>query len=421
MPVTNSSINNNRWIYVWTGFCTQYFGVTTMYVVFNFLSPIFQQKFGWSQLATSFSMTLFWLADGVSLVSLGVLIDRFGIKVAVPYVCLFGCGIMALAAMPNSLAVLYVLFTLIGLGCGGAAPTVYSVVITAWFEHRRGLALGIITVGLGLGGATLPFVASYAIHAYDWRVFVLGLGFLCAVLPALAYTFILRMPAWWENNRTVERRTGKAVGIPLSDVLRHRHVWLLSLAVLLASAATIGTSSKAMAILTSRSLAGVAAVSVFSSISVASIGTRLCFGALLDYVFAPALSIIIFVLCAIGMYLLATTSRIELMYFGAICVGMSLGAETDIIAYTLSRYVPRQLYGRTFGFMLFVYAVGGASGTFILSWFFGATGSYLVGLEVIIGLVIAAAACFLFMGPYRFNLDGSEMETPKNLAMRRAV
>jgi MFS family permease len=321
---------------------------------------------------------------------------------------------MALSAMPNSLTVLYVIFTLIGLGCGGAAPTVYSVVITAWFEHRRGLALGIITVGLGLGGATLPFIAAYLIHAYDWRVFVLGLGFLCAVLPALAYTFILRMPPWWEENRKAERRTGRVVGIPIADVLAHKHIWLLSVAVVLASAATIGTSSKAMAIFSSRNLAGVAAVSVFSSISVASIGTRLCFGALLDYVFAPALSIIIFVLCGIGMYFLATTARIELFYFGAICVGMGLGAETDIIAYTLSRYIPRQLYGRMFGFMLFLYAIGGAMGTFILSWFFGETGSYLVGLEAIIGLVIAAAACFLFLGPYRFNLDGSEIRRPRH-------
>jgi predicted MFS family arabinose efflux permease len=66
----------NPWIYVASGFCTQFFGVTTMYVVFNFLSPVFQTKYGWSQFATSFSMTLFWLANGVSIVSLGILIDN---------------------------------------------------------------------------------------------------------------------------------------------------------------------------------------------------------------------------------------------------------------------------------------------------------------------------------------------------------
>jgi MFS family permease len=381
-----------------------------MYVVFNFLSPIFQAKFGWSQLATSFSMTMFWLANGVSIVSLGVMIDKFGIKTAVPYVLLFGGGIMGLAAMPNSITALYVLFILIGLGCGGASPTVYSIVITAWFEQRRGLALGIITVGLGLGGALLPFTASYLIHEYDWRVFVLSLGFLCAALPAFAYTFILLMPGWWEENRKLERKTGHTVGIPLSDVLKHRHFWLISFAVILVSAATIGTSSKAMAILGSRGLQGVTAVSAFSSISIASVATRFGTGALLDYVFAPALSIVIFVLCAIGLYFLAMSPRVELLYFGAICIGMGLGAEGDIIAYTLSRYVPRQLYGRLFGFMLFLYAVGGAAGTFVLSWFFGVTGDYRFGLEVVISMVLAAAACFLFMGPYRFELNGNEID-----------
>jgi sugar phosphate permease len=216
------------------------------------------------------------------------------------------------------------------------------------------------------------------------------------------------MPRWWEENRKVERKTGRPVGIPLSDVFRHRHFWLLSIAVLLVSAATIGTSSKAMAILSSRGLQGVVAVSVFSSISVASVATRLCFGALLDYVFAPLLAIVIFVLCAIGMYFLATSQRVELIYFGALCVGMGLGAETDVIAYTLSRYIPRQLYGRLFGFMLFVYSIGGAAGTFVLSWSFSVTGDYLLGLEVVIGSVLAAAGCFLFMGRYRFDLAGRE-------------
>jgi MFS family permease len=406
-----------RWGYAAAGFVTLFFGVTTIYLVFNFMAPVFETEYGWSRLEVSYSTSLFWLFDGVSLILLGFLVERFGIRITALFSLLYGIGIMALAILPPSLPTLYLLFSVIGLGAGAASPMVCSIVVTAWFAQRRGLALGVINMGLGAGGATLPYLCSHLIRAYGWQSFPLVLGSLCAVIPCAAYGLVMRMPPGWVGQSA--RPARPAEDAPDFRLITNRQFWLLCFAVLAASAAILGLFSSALRVLTDRGISQAIAITVLSVFSLASIGTRLVVGALLDLVFAPLISFIVFTFCALGIFLLATSFSAGVLCLGAALVGMGLGAETDIVTYTLSRYIPRHLYGRLFGLMLCIYALGGAFGVFALNWSYNVTGSYDAAIHVIIAMVLASAVCFLCMGPYQFDLAGHEI--PRSLRSARLL
>jgi MFS family permease len=397
----------NRWWFVVAGFVALLVGVNTMNILFNVLTPSLSEEFGWDRLQISSGLSIFTVFDGLGLLALGFLLDRFGIRrVAVPMAAVFGLGIVALSALPGNLVVLYVLCALIGSGAGAATATVHSVVVTAWFGHQRGLALGILNVGLGLCGTIMPFVIGGLLEPLGWRGVFAVIGVLCAAIPVLIYLFVVRMPADWESERRAASAEGKMAGVPLRTIMRGRHFWLICISIFLVSAATFGILSQVVSITTDRGVESAVALSVLSTVSLSSIGSRFVVGFLLDRMWAPLLTAIIFILCGVGVAVLTMSTATPLLYLGAVLVGLGLGAEGDIAAYVVSRYVPKNSFARVFGIVMFLYAQGGAVGIFILSFSFTTFGSYDPAVWLIVLMVFVSAAAMLALGRYRYRVDG---------------
>lgn len=398
----------NRWWFVVAGFVALLVGVNTMNILFNVLTPSLTAEFGWDRLQISSGLSIFTVFDGLSLLALGFLLDRFGIRrVAVPMAAVFGLGIMALSVVPANIGLLYVLCALIGCGAGAATATVHSVVITAWFGNSRGLALGILNVGLGLCGTIMPFIVGGFLDALGWRGVFLAIGALCAVIPILVFLFVMRMPPEWEQERLAAGAQGRMAGVPLRTIARTRQFWLICASIFLVSAATFGILSQVVSITTDRGVDQAVALSVLSTVSLSSMGSRFVVGFLLDRMWAPLLTAIIFILCGIGVAVLTMSTAVPLLYLGAILVGLGLGSEGDVAAYIVSRYVPKNSYARVFGIVMFLYAQGGAVGIFILSFSFTRFGSYDPAVWLIVAMVFLAAAAILAVGRYRFRVDGT--------------
>ena len=65
---------------------------------------------------------------------------------------------------------------------------------TAWFDTNRGLAVSLVTVGIGVAPMTISPLARWLITAYDWRMamLIIGIGAWALLLPS---AFLVRMPA----------------------------------------------------------------------------------------------------------------------------------------------------------------------------------------------------------------------------------
>ncbi|MCE0761973.1 MFS transporter [Pseudonocardia kujensis] len=401
----------HRWWFPITGFLTLLFGTSTVNVLINVLGKPMAEELGWERSVLTNGLSVQTVFIGISIVALGVLVDRFGPrKPSVPMVLAFGGGLMLLSTLGDSPTLFFALCVLIGAGAGAVNPVAHATVVSAWFRDRRGIALGVMMAGLGACGVLMPFLANGLLGLVGWRGAFLVIGALCTVIPASVYAFVTRMPPEHEAERLAARRAGRVAGESLWTVARsYRQFWLLAIAIFLVSSATFGLMAQVVPMSTDKGVAQPTAVAVLSAVSLASLAARLLVGYLLDRFFAPLIATAIFALTAVGVFLLILSTQVGLLFLGAALVGLGLGAEGDVAAYMVSRYFPKHSYARVLGFVYFLYAMGSAFGIFLLGQIYAATGSYSAGAFPIVGLVAVSIACLLFMGPYRYSLDHSEV------------
>ena len=122
---------------------------------------------GLSGIAAFFSVTTF-LFFAVGIVA-GPLADRFGARRLVALGAVLMGGGLWFTAQVESLFTGIVVYGL-GVGLGiGCYLVPLSVATGAWFEKHRTVALGINTVGIGLGTLILVPVAEWLIRTAGWR------------------------------------------------------------------------------------------------------------------------------------------------------------------------------------------------------------------------------------------------------------
>ena len=121
-----------------------------------FLKPI-AADMQWQRSTVSFALSLATFLSAVATPILGRIMDRWGVRaVSLPGLPVFAASLGILALSPGSPAAFIVLAALAGVASTVQAPLPYAKAISAWFDERRGLALGIAMAGVGLGAIIVP-------------------------------------------------------------------------------------------------------------------------------------------------------------------------------------------------------------------------------------------------------------------------
>jgi MFS family permease len=175
-----------------------------------------------------------FLMSGVSSVVGGWLLTRFRIRPVMLVGCLvLGAGVI-LQSQATTSSTVYASRFLMGssLGFVGVAPCV--VLVSAWFEKGRGVALGIALTGTSLGGSIVSLMAAPLIANYGWRTAMLVLsGLVWLVLVPVVLLFV-RSPET-ESDRTGEADTIDVAvgGFTLGQALRTPLFWAFGAAAML--------------------------------------------------------------------------------------------------------------------------------------------------------------------------------------------
>lgn len=166
----------------------------------------------------------------------GYLTDRLGARRVIT-VCSFilGIGVLLMGTI-HELWTACLFYAVVGIGATGMWTPVLTVV-QRWFTPRkRGLALGIISPGYGLGFAAMGAAFPWIVHNYTWRHvwYFLGAGAL-AMVPANA--LLLKSDPessgyrpWGEkedSSAPVLAAQASSEGIPLSAVFKSRNFWII--------------------------------------------------------------------------------------------------------------------------------------------------------------------------------------------------
>jgi MFS family permease len=293
---------------------------------------------------------------------LGWAVDAYGTRrIALLSSILFAVGMFLLGQFSRT-PELFAFLLVVAYACGFAlTPLPYAQIVSGWFDKRRGLALGLMLTMSGLGTAFLPPLSSALIAQFGWRDAYALLGLIVLTIGASAALALLRDPPQL-TNRTLGR-ADNTPGLPIRSALSGRAFWTLFAAFLLISIAIGGGSTSLPLVLTDRGVPAQQASFVMTIVGLAMMVGRLSFGVLLDRVFAPRLTALVFLAptLAFSVLLLPHAASINAM-IAAGFLGFGLGAEVDALAYIASRAFGLRYFGRILGFLMVAFTLGLAFG-----------------------------------------------------------
>ncbi|MGQ9646578.1 MAG: MFS transporter [Thermodesulfobacteriota bacterium] len=144
-----------------------WFGLRTTFSVF-FVALI--DQFGWGRAEAAAALSIAMVAYMVMAPIVGLLVDRIGPRrVILPGIALTGLGLL-LCTQIETLGQFYLFYGVvagIGIPCLSIAP--FTIILSHWFERKRGTANGLASVGMGLSSPLFVPLFQYLISLWGWR------------------------------------------------------------------------------------------------------------------------------------------------------------------------------------------------------------------------------------------------------------
>jgi MFS family permease len=353
-------------------------------------------EFGWSRTEVTFGLTIATLVQAVGGVFIGLAVDRFGPRrFGVIGLVLLGLAFAALGSANGSLLNWYLLWGLIALAALPVQASVWTSAVASRFTASRGMAFAVTLCGASIAAGVFPPMATALIGALGWRA---AFPVQAAVWLAIAFPviFIFFHGRYDKGRRQKTEDLGsKPADLPgasLKEGLRSSVYHRLFVASLLFTFTIIALVVHFTAILGDAGASPMAAAGIASVIGWFSLAGRLGTGMLLDRLPASLVGAAVFMLPVAGCLLLLLGGGSFLAMAGASAlIGLTLGAEIDVVVYLLTRHFGLRNFGGLYGGLLAALSIGTAIGPLAAAQFYDRTGSYAGFLWLALGFMAASS------------------------------
>ena len=355
-------------------------GTGTIFSLAVFLRPL-EEEFGWSRSLFSGVALVICVIFGLGSFAWGALSDRVGARRVVGA----GTGLLGAALLLSSqvgtAGQLYAAFGILGAIGASAFYVPLSATATRWFAARRGLALGIISGGMGLGIFLVPPTARGLITGLGWRPTFAVFGALAWIVGLVAMRFLVDRPedrglrSYGETRAAAEPR-GRAAALTPADALRHPAFWGVALIHFGCCAAHSGPIFHMVAHAMDLGITKMAAASMLGLSGATSIAGRLSSGLLADRFGAkPALVGMLALQAAILSGYLYADGAVSL-FAVALGFGVAYGGAMPLYALVAREFFGDRVVGTTFGGIFFISCIGMGLGAYGGGFLFDRLGSY---------------------------------------------
>jgi MFS family permease len=307
--------------------------------------------------------------------------------------------------------------TILGLGPQAA-------LISRWFRHRRGVAIGLAFAGTGLGTLTLTPGMEYLISVVGWRTAYLVLAGLALVMILPIILFLRLNPA--DVGLAVDNEPLSPVALKAKKAVQEvavrdnsvggngsRQEWTMVQAfrtpafwlVILASLGAIGPlrmlTVHQLAAAVDAGFARLYAASVIGFSGAVTAVSFIAFGALSDRIgrrAAYALGALCLLAAVAILSGLHTPEQAGWLFVYAVMLGMGEGSRSSLVTAVASDLFPGQAMGAINGAVGSAFGAGAAVFPWLAGWLYDLTGTYQVAFYTA-GVAIVVSALALWLAP----------------------
>ena len=270
-----------RWVIVAAGGLLGCVAIGAMFSLPVLLRPISQDT-GWSTTGISGAMTVGFLALALGSIGWGSLSDRVGPRAVVLTGSIMLAVSVALASRMTSLLGFQLVF---GLVVGASTAAIFAPMmacVTGWFDTQRGLAVSLVSAGMGAAPMTMSPLVAWLVTQYDWRTTLLIVASVAAALMIPAALLVRRPPALAGGAAAAAAADPAQPQMSVGQALRSPQFAILLATNFFCCATHSGPIFHTVSYAVACGIPLMAAVSIYSLEGLAGLGGRIGFGVLGD-------------------------------------------------------------------------------------------------------------------------------------------
>jgi MFS family permease len=378
-------------------------GVGTSLPLFAYTNSVFAphliKDFGWSR-AQFALIGITMLVTLPFLPLIGRITDKIGVRrVALTGTLLILPGFIGYSQMTGSFTQYLVLFTLVLIIASMTSSLVYTRIVAENFKLAQGLALTIVNCAPAVLAVPLIPLLNMMIEAIGWRISYVLLGSFCFVCGMIAI-FLLPpgRPKGAEPEMEVLAPPRYTARGDYRIILRSKLLWIILIAMFLCLLQTQLHSSQMNLMLIDQGLSLQTAANIASVYAFGTVVGRIACGLALDRFSTPKVTFFSMILPALGFFILGTQlDSYIIIAIAMFLVGLSVGAESDIIPFLVARYFKVRIFNTTLGLVMTCSFLASATGALGVSYTLSRFDSFEPFLWVIAGSITVGSFLFLLM------------------------
>jgi len=392
----------------WSIVVSCFFTLALVYGVWYSFSIFFVsllKEFGWSRSVGAGAFSLFIIVSSIISPFVGSMVSSaHPHRVLIGGSLLLGAG-LTLCSFTRTWWHFYLSFSFItasGLGAAGWVPNI--TLIQRWFKEKRGMAMGIVSAGIGIGILICVPSIQYLIIQVGWRMaYRIMAVFIPLVVIFLATLFLRQPPPSPPHQIEVEipLKTGRDPLVideewasrswTVRKAMATRPFWLLTLAFLLGSFIIQSVFAHQVAFFMDCGLEPLPASYIVGIVGVVSIGSKILWGIMADQRGREMIYTIGITCTLLGLLSLILYSQMPVSsfpYFYALFFGSGYAVQAALPPLIIADFFEGQAYGEIFGTLMVFVGVGGAVGAWFAGFLYDRTGSYLPVFMIMIACAV---------------------------------
>ena len=400
------------WLTLFSSFCTLAvafsFGLFSLPVFY----PALVKAFGWNRASVAGGGSIVLLLIGVMSPAVGWLADKYSPKAVVLGGMCLGAVSLILLSFTRSLGQYYSFCVLLGFGTSAVSILPNSLLVAPWFASRRGIAVGFVNAGIGLGGIA-PLVATAQIRE---RGIAGAFVFLacCLAVPFLLILTVRRPRA--NSPREVHQGPGSTAPTA-GQLLRMPMFWIFGISLFFAAHSMLAIQQHLVLYLTGQGVAAPRAALVLSIAIWSSAIGKLLSGATADRFSARVAMMLSVLYVGLGVAgVLATAPASNLIFLVAVIFGFGYGGIFNASPTIIFEYFGTRKVGAVMGLLLVFFGLGTSSGGLLAGYLFDQSHRYAVPFTLDLALACAGLLLLLVSGRQTRAADLPALQSESSLA-----